>query len=418
MALMLQPPCPEIAVPAGTTVIKCVPVRDGGAWYYVYMLRIEYAPALPTYAIWIPPGDGGSKPAVLMTNPYDIVAWDGDDPLSLADVRSCSDYVEAGSVFLINGFGVLHAFGRFHTGGNLQNEVDDMTAGLRFLGDSGFADAGRLGIWGGSWGGFESLYGAANAPEGATPIAGVAFFPPVDFNDFENYVTAQLPAQITEQSKEDWYVDFYSKYLTRIYETENWETWTTAALAAKLTTPFLVLHDEWDALVPVSQSVNLVNASSLVEPVWFYQDTAVDLNALPITWGHGELRKYQLDSEPPPAFAYGMGDTLAAAYLIRKLSDPGQAIVIGYDADALVDFIAYMRDYTCMHGRDTSWLRARLLDLVDERVLMVELNTRDVSYGSEAIAEGFSNCGWGGSAYGAAAAVRISLETSGLPDCP
>jgi len=200
--------------------------------------------------------------------------------------------------------------------------------------------------------------------------------------------------------------------------TPGWDTWTTAALAAKLSTKFLVVHDEWDTLVPVSQSQDLVTqAGETVEPVWFYQDTPIDLNALPWGWGHGELRQSQMDGNPPQAFTYGMIHTLSTVFLIRKLADAGRPIYAGYDLNALNDFIAHIRDYTCNHGKATSWAAARLRDLADERVLLLEMNTGNWSAGTDVVAKAFSDAGWGGASYGTSSNVGAALE-GGLPDCP
>ena len=100
LVLLLQPPpCPEITVPAGTTVVKSVSVRHEGEWYSTYMLRIEYAPAEASYAMWIPPKDGGIKPAVLMTNPYDGIRWNGDDPPSYMAVYPYQTYLHSPRIF-------------------------------------------------------------------------------------------------------------------------------------------------------------------------------------------------------------------------------------------------------------------------------------------------------------------------------
>ncbi|MBP7735343.1 MAG: prolyl oligopeptidase family serine peptidase [Spirochaetes bacterium] len=418
LALLFLPnPAPAITLPAGATLLGSGVERIDSRSQPYYLLRLDYDGKEPAYAMWIPSPEGGLKPAVVMTNPYDGITWNGDTPPTGTALYSYRTYIEGATIFSINGFGVLHAFGRFYTKGNLQNDVDDMTAGLRFLADSGFADTARLGIYGGSWGGFEALYGAANAPAGAVPSAGVALYPPVDFKEFERYVTVDIPV-IADATKESQYVSFYQAYLERMYATPGWDTWTTAALAGKLSTKFLVVHDEWDTLVPVWHSQDLVTrAGGMVEPVWFCQDTSLDLNALPFGWGHGELRQSQMDSSPPPAFTYGILHTFSTVFLIRKLADPGQRIYAGYDLNAINDFIVYIRDYKCSHGKNLSWAAARLRDLADERVLLLEMNTGAWAAGADVVAKAFSDAGWGGASYGTASTVGAALE-SWLPSCP
>ncbi len=416
--LLLPPPCPDIITPAGTTVVTSVSVRHDGEWYSTYMLRIEYAPAEASFAMWIPPRDGGIKPAVLMTNPYDGIRWNGDDPPSYVAVCPYERYLEDANIFLINGFGVLHVFGRFYTGGNLQNDVDDMVAGLRFLMDSGLVDSGNIGIWGASWGGFEALYGAANAPAGAVPAAGVAFYPPSDFVVQEEYFNTYVPGEVTDPDKRNYYIDFFDEYVLRMHNTAGWESWTADALIAKLSTPFLVIHDEWDTLVPVTQSQYLVaHPSEKVKPVWFYQDVPVDLNDRPYSWGHGELREYQFDGVPPAAFLYGMGKTMATAFIINRLAAADQPVVLGYDINAMNDFIMYIRYYTCVHGNATEWAAERLRDIVDARVFLIDLAALTVVSGAEAVAQAFAYNDWGGAAYRSSATIAGALS-GGLPACP
>ncbi|MBN2158772.1 MAG: prolyl oligopeptidase family serine peptidase [Spirochaetes bacterium] len=406
--------------PAVTIVEEGTVNYDGCDWTYK-LLELHYPGAKASYAMWIPPKDVGVKPAVLMTNPYDGITWNGDEPPPSVTVFSLEHYIDSANIFLLQGFGVLHVFERFYTGDNLRNDVTDTVAGLRFLRSNDMVDASRIGIWGASWGGFESLYGAANAPAGAVPAAGVAFYPPIDFATWTDYVTGDDPGdipQMTDTDKRDYYTAFFQTYVDRVYATSGWDTWTANALLAKLETPFLLVHDEWDVLVPVGQSQSLVNSSSgMVRPVWFYQNTPIDIDFLPITWGHGELRQTQMDSNPPDGFTYGMLYTLSTAFIINRLADPAQIILLGYDEGAVNDFITYLRDYKCNHGKDVSWAEERLLDVVDSRVFLVEMNTLDTLTGAAAVADAFGDAGWGSASYHSGATIADALA-SGLPVCP
>lgn len=426
--------CQDITVPAGASVLGSGPVLINGRWVCYYLLRLEYGGNDPSYAMWIPPIDGGVKPAMVLTRPYDYIRWSGDTIPASTPVVSNPQYVRDSTLFLINGMGVLHVFERYYSGGSIQNDVNDTVAGLRFLKDSGFADTSRIGIWGGSWGGFEALYGAAYAADGggAVPLAGVAFFPVSDFYDEVDYIEQSAGAgvipnhiqDVTDDAKRSQYVSFFAPYIDRIKATAGWSGWTGANLLAKLSvaaTSFVVIHDEWDTLVPFEQSKYLADNSPLITPLYFYQDTERDLNLIPAGWGHGELREYQLDATPPPAQAitYGMSNTLASAYVNTRIAAPGQSVLlVGYDLNALNDFIAYLRDFKCVHNREQMAWAARLLrDCTDSRIFMVEMNDFSIIAGAEIIAKAFSDAGWGGPSYGSAAGVRTALE-GGLPVCP
>ncbi|HOD14504.1 MAG TPA: prolyl oligopeptidase family serine peptidase [Spirochaetota bacterium] len=424
--------CPEMDLPAGATLLKSGSVYISPQWYCYYLLRLEFAGMEAAYAMWIPPPGGGVRPAVVLTRPYDYISWSGDDVPRGSETR-VQQYVADAVIFMLNNIGVLNVFERYYAGGSIQNDVDDTVAGLRFLNEAvGLVDKTRIGIWGGSWGGFEALYGAAYSSDGggAVPCAGVAFFPLSDFNDEVEYV--ENPAggvpnsipDITDTAKKDQFEEFFSPYLDRIKATAAWADWDGDALLAKLATPFVVVHDEWDTLVPFEQSVYLaVNAppGAPITPIFFYQDTARDLDALYYGWGHGELREYRLDAVPPPAdgIVYGVSSTLAYSFLFARLASADQLIFNGYDEIALRDFVEYARDIKCADPSrdDMSWARELLHESTDERIIMINMADFSTASGAEVVAGAFSAAGWGGPDYGTASSVRSSLA-GGLPACP
>lgn len=426
--------CPAIDLPEGATLLKSRKVYVNQRWCCYCLLKLEYPGKDAAYAMWIPPPSGTVRPAVVLTRPYDYISWSGDDVPAGAEVTE-REYVEAAGIFLLNDMGVLNVFERYYAGGSIRNDVDDTVAGLRFLNEADrLADTARIGIWGGSWGGFESLYGAANASEngGAVPLAGVAFSPLSDFNDEVGYIEEaaggapnHIP-DIADAGKKQQFQDFFSPYLTRIKATSGWGTWTGANLLAKLATPFLVVHDEWDTLVPFEQSVYLADnalPAAPITPLFFYQDTPRDLDAeeLYFGWDHGELREYRLDDTPPPAdgLMYGISNTLAFSYLFTRLASADQPVFNGYDGIALQDFVEYARDVKCAASPrdDMAWAAQLLHDSTDERMILFNMSDFSYASGAEVVAGAFGAAGWGGTDYGSAASVHASLE-HGLPDCP
>ena len=420
--------CPDIALPSGASLIRKGAVNINRQRYCYYLLELKYDGHDPAYAMWIPPVGGEARPAVLMTCPYDYISWNGDS-VPIGSERNVRDYVDEASLFMLNNMGVLNVFERYYAGGSIRNDVDDTVAGYRFLNDStGLVDKARIGTWGGSWGGFEALYGAAYSSGGGgmVPKAGVALFPLSDFNDEVAYIETAAGSvpnsipDITDDTKRTQFQDFFAPYLTRIRATTGWEAWTGAGLVSKLATPFIVVHDEWDTLVPFEQSRYLADNSTLVIPLFFYQDTQRDLNVLPYGWGHGELREYALDGTPPPAagVVYGISSTLASAYLLTKLAAPDQAQVItGYDEAALADFISYVRTNKC-GGKTVGWAAALLQNCADDRMVMVNMSGFAAAPGAEVIAGAFSAANWGAAGYRNAAGVHDALG-AGLPDeCP
>lgn len=392
-------------------------LHEGASWHYT-LIELRYPGIDPAYGIWIRANEDGRNPAVLMTNPYDGITWNGDEPPEGSMEYPPAHYVEIAYPFLLNGFGVLHLFCRFYAGGNLENDVNDVVAGLRFLAGEPGVDPDRIGIHGASWGGFEALYGAAAAPPGVVPAAGVALYPPSDFPGMVDYINVEIPAEIADPDARAWYEVFFQPYLDRIFDTGGWESWTSGALCGRLATPFLVIHDEWDMLVPFAQSTDLVSeAGGIVEPLFFLQKTDLDMNAFGTGWGHGQLRLNHPE-EPYDPYVYGMLYTFLTSYLGVRLGYPDRALLVGYDGEALNDFYGYLREFKCAEHRDMDWAAVRLLDLADPRVVMVELNPPyPVVSGAEAVAKGFSDMAWGTAEYWSHETIDDALA-SGLPSCP
>lgn len=384
----------------------------GITWGY-QQLKIEVHGKEPAYALWIPALAEGARPAVLMTQPYDAIDWSGDSPADTPQPDLY--YVEMAIFFLINGAGVLHVFNRYYAGGDIQNEVDDTVAGLLFLRQNGAVDTSRIGIHGGSWGGFEALYGAINAPEGALPAAGVAFFPVSDFPRMVAWITRDIPALVADQGTEDSYTSFFQPYLDRIYAKDGWEEWTADYLISRLATPFLIPHDEWDTLVPFEGSLHLAElGGEKIAPLWYLRGTPRDLNAIPYGSGHCES---DWNEGAGGSYVMRAADTFAHAFLLTRIAEPGEGITIFYDSQAIYDFAQHLHGFKCVRGRQVEWGAARLRELADARITVADINPA-TAYPEAAGAELVKNIVndiWGTSF--TTENIREALA-SGLPACP
>jgi dipeptidyl aminopeptidase/acylaminoacyl peptidase len=56
----------------------------------------------------------------------------------------------------------------------VRDDIEDMKAGMWFVADQSDVDKTRIGVYGGSWGGFEALYATAYADPRARPLVTVA----------------------------------------------------------------------------------------------------------------------------------------------------------------------------------------------------------------------------------------------------
>lgn len=126
------------------------------------LLKLTAQGAAPTYAQWFPPlPEEGKRPVMLVTRPYDGIDWT-DDPVDAKwAARGAGAYPDddepsygTGSsqigytplthqkaaeevvIYRLHKMGALFVYGRYYAGGSVWNDVDDMTAGLAFLGQS------------------------------------------------------------------------------------------------------------------------------------------------------------------------------------------------------------------------------------------------------------------------------------------
>jgi hypothetical protein len=394
---------------AGAPASSLVPsiIREGGylnwlngAVYQYQLLQLSEPGGRTTYAIWLPPNStSGLRPAVLITEPYMEVDW-STDPVDLAwaarfnhnlpfypDVNgpfvnptsgpisyalwNPGDVPPEGLVCLGHNMGVLLVFERFYAGGTVADNVKDTTLGLEFLQEQSGIDLNHLGIFGESWGGFEAIYGAANAPAGAVPAFGVARSPPSDLGQFYQYATQGLFSLIQDQGLLAQRLSFYDPYVRRIAASTvtslsplsfDFSAYGLNFLQTNLKTKFLVLHDQWDTLVPFSQSVALVTAApNQVQGLWYPHVGAIDYNSLP------------LSHEPvSPGMAPGNASVFTCVYLLERLLPLNAPIFIPYRSSDLINFFAYMRDMQ-KQGQDISSLVPRLGDLADSRIVMVDM---------------------------------------------
>jgi len=369
-------------------------ISNDGTDYPYQLLRLEFDGKEPSYAQWFPHPDGKDAPAVMLTDPYGQITWNGDVLPEGADERTPEAVFLDANIYLINGFSALNVFGRYYAGGDIRNEVDDMVAGLRFLAQAPRVMRDRIAVYGGSWGGFESVYASAHAPEGAVPRVGVALYPVSDFQEFMHYLTVDIPL-IENEEKRNQYINFFAPFVERINAGTggDYSRWTRAYLLSRLRTPYLVLHDQWDTLIPYQHSKDLADQSAgMVRGIWFLKGSAADLNALPYGYGHGDL---QLKDGGGTQYSMPMYLTLSLAYLLKELALPEQIIINGYDPDALDDFVAYLKTYKDGAEYDMEWAAPRLLDLADARVYLVNMDDPDdVITGAEAVA-GAINAAWG-----------------------
>ncbi|MBU1068702.1 hypothetical protein KJ975_03955, partial [Myxococcota bacterium] len=112
----------------------------------------------------------------------------------------------------------------------------------------------------------------------------------------------------------------------------------------------LVLHDDWDTLVPFSQSTDLVAACPGVDALTWTHDTPVDWETTSLT--HGPM-----SAEP----VFPSMTTLATGYLISRLVPDGATRWYAWSRPAMTAYLARIRVLEG-RGESISSVAARLLE--------------------------------------------------------
>ncbi len=411
-----------VLVDAGTFVL------NGVARPY-QLLKLPGADGKTVYAQWVPAGDGGPMPALLLASPYDGIEWSGeevDNKLTadggcgvclLPDTYGPATFPDAGEIYYgyqpaqamaagagiyqLNGLSVLYVFGRHYAGSGFFQQGQAMAAGLRFLEHMPDVDKTRLGMFGGSLGGFEVLEGAAFAPAGAQPKVMVALYPLNDVPLWLKFINEDLPPQLGTNERRAQFARFLEPYQRRIAADSkgNLGCFTNTFYASRITGHVLVIQDAWDMLVPASSSKDLLTRLGSHGSSLFYEHIPlIDRTTVPMS--------HVLDQEA----TYASNATFSLAYLINTLSTQTQ-IYLPYSVGPMRAFLTRVRDLQ-RGGFPQPGVAARLLDIADPRVQMYELSLMTFTPGAEYLA-GEINTVFGTTF--TAAQIASELQTNGLP---
>ncbi|MCA9556187.1 MAG: prolyl oligopeptidase family serine peptidase, partial [Myxococcales bacterium] len=293
---------------------------------------------------------------------------------------SADKAAESTFIWRHHGFGVLMLFGRFYAGGDVANDIEDMTLGFDLLATRDDVDRTRVGILGGSWGGFEALYGAAYARADLRPSVGAALYPLSDFEAERRFVTEVLPQRYTEETTRAASAEFFEPYLRRVDATVvargGFEGLRAEDLVARIDAPFLVVHEDWDTLVSLEQSQRLVAlAPDRFLPLWVLHD------APPTPWDQNPNTHGPLMAE----FA-GLGVYPALfAHLLTHLGGPAQPLLLPWDTASFRALLTLMHQRQA-EGVDVAFLAPRLAPLCDPRITAYAVDTQASATGAEMVA--------------------------------
>ena len=120
-----------------------------------------------------------------------------------------------------------------------KRELADQLAGVRYLKTLPYVDGSRIGIWGGSYGGYLTLYALVNSPE--TWKCGVAAAPVTDWKMYDSIYTERYMKTPAENPK-------------------GYEASAPLGKAARLRAPLLLVHGTADDNVHLQNTVAFIDA--------------------------------------------------------------------------------------------------------------------------------------------------------------
>lgn len=196
------------------------------------------------------------------------VTHDGDGPPPLVvvphggpELRDVLDYDREVQVLAANGYAVFQpnfrgsgGFGRaFALAGHGEwgrAMQDDVTDGVLHLIDQGVVDGERVCIYGGSYGGYSALAGAAYTPE--------LYQCAISLNGVTHLIDQARHFLDQGEAKQDEWVR--SSYGDPRHDRDEMKRWSPAENAALITIPVLLLHGEDDRTVPIDQARKMERA--------------------------------------------------------------------------------------------------------------------------------------------------------------
>ncbi len=320
----------------------------------------------------------------------------------VAYALSAPDAMASATVgWLLNGHAVMLVYGRYYACDDLDGDIADMRAALGYLTTRADADPQHVAITGNSWGGFLALFGAVNAPPGLHLDAVVPMNPPSDFVDWLSYLdelatTWPRPADLA----------FFLSYKRRVLRASggapgvgDFTRFRHAAVCAGLgATPTLLLHDEWDTLIPIRQSQGLVTTCSRDGMWWPRQGT---LDPLVVGLDHGLLGK-----EP----GYPSVFTFAQVYLLARLNDAQHPIIALASRPAIASYLGLIHAEQVAGGQLGHAL-ARLREAAGARIFFYIVDEMQTVEAAAVLAQGI-NTHWNTSYTAASLRTQLAL---GLP---
>jgi pimeloyl-ACP methyl ester carboxylesterase len=143
-----------------------------------------------------------------------------------------------------NGYDVLYVYNRFYAGRYADDYVQDVVDAIAWLKSKNSSE--QIGLLGFSLGGFISAQVAARAA--TSDLKAVALISPLLSWPKQVQYLNDLNTLITDSTQRQGYLDFFEPYTRRFSNPES------NLDLPQFSFPALMIHDQWDTLVPIAQA--------------------------------------------------------------------------------------------------------------------------------------------------------------------
>ncbi|AZZ36778.1 hypothetical protein CIK05_08230 [Bdellovibrio sp. qaytius] len=397
-SLIAATPTPTPAVTTfAKTIVSSGTFVDAAAITRSYdLLKVKTGNGEYTYIQWIPNLTNTNAGVVLLYFPYEGIDWTGlaldttwaargngafnDDAGPYYNAATSSQiaytYISPataggeGFVYSYNGLHVAIVYGRYYAGSSVKDDVENVKNGLKFLhSEATLVDTSRIGLYSGSWGGLGVLYGTAASTLTPAPKALSILYPASDVKKLQTYIGTDVPAQTSNTTVIGAYNTFFDPYLRRIDKATDdmvgqatrYDTYSHPSLAG-ITSDVFIAHDDWDTLIPVSNTVSLLSTLTLsVKTKYFHRHNSNivrDTFALGHTQGTDTMGRSAL-----------MGWTYV--YLLNELIPNTTGRHAFYNSTDLVTQFNHVKAMYDL-GKDTSFYNGVLAQLCAANLGMVD----------------------------------------------
>jgi hypothetical protein len=202
-----------------------------------------------------------------------------------------------------------------------------------------------------------------------------------DFKKLVDYINVTLPAETVDQDVLRAYNTFFDPYYRRINTATSaltglptrYDAYKQTQLAA-ITSSIFVAHDDWDTLVPVGDTSDLLSTLTLTDQTYFYQRHATPIDRDTFTLGHSQATE-SMDLEGFLGWNY--------TFLITQLTDASVMRTSYYSSVALTAQMAHVvaknaASNSTFYNKVLGLLCQSNLEMVDTDAVNVTMTGQDL----------------------------------------